>query len=182
MLKAVGQYVWDEARPRAWRIIFSAHVAIALVLGGTVYKWGQASGLPRLKIAEVSSSLLTYGAVVLGFSLAGLTIALTLPDRAFAKSLATSNATRQNAYSDLLFVFSWTALVHWFILVIALGCIVILGSDHEILAADATRWQRALVGGLSATLFYGVCQFLVTLITLSQVGQVYIDSLRSKDK
>jgi hypothetical protein len=70
-----------------------------------------APGLPgSTKLGEVLTIVLAYAATAFGFSVAGLTVALTLPDAAFVHELATKKPTgkfaeltrKPNAYSDLL--------------------------------------------------------------------------------
>jgi hypothetical protein len=59
-------------------------------------------------VGDVTTGLIAYAAIALGFCVAGLTISLTLPDRDFASQLAFCKEKGEptNAYSDLLFVFS----------------------------------------------------------------------------
>lgn len=113
-----------------------------------------------------------------------MTLALTLPDREFAKLLAQKVLpklpSKQNAYSDLLFVFSWTGILHWIVIVLAILSSILAGQVQEVLPEGAGRLRRALVAGFAVIVIYSVCQFLVTVITLSQVGQSYIDDLRKR--
>jgi hypothetical protein len=161
------------------------HLWLAIIIGVMIYRWAGHTALSRLKIGEITPALLTYGAIALGFSIAGLTLALTLPDREFAKRLADSVLPKlppkQNAYSDLLFVFSWTAVLHWMVIIIALCSSVLVGQDQEILPQQAGVGHRLIVSFLVSAVVYSVCQFLVTVITLSEVGQTYIGDLRKRE-
>ena len=184
MLDAIWQYAKEEAIPRRWRILINGHLFLAMVVGVVIYTSAEGTTFSKLRVGELTGALLTYGAIALGFSLAGLTIALTLPDKEFAKVLALKVLPKlpsnQNAYSDLLFVFSWTGILHWIVIVLALCFSFLVGQEHQIVPDGAGRLRRSLVAVFATIVIYSVCQFLVTLITLSQVGQSYIEDLRRR--
>jgi hypothetical protein len=179
MISALFQYFWDETTPRLFKIIISSEFAISALLAAAVGIWGGALGLGDAKIADVITALLTYSAIAFGFCLSGLTLVLVLPDLAFANQLARSQirADSPNAYSNLMFVFSWTAMVHWFAVVGAVCVLVFSGSDQKILPVGASTTRHAVVGLLTFLSIYGVANFLIALITLSQVGRLYISKL-----
>jgi hypothetical protein len=79
--------------------------------------------------------LIAYASIALGFCVAGLTISLTLPDRDFASHLATLKCPGQstNSYSDLLFVFSWTAIAHWGVILMLFVVILLTESGSALL-------------------------------------------------
>ena len=108
-----------------------------MVIGGTIYKYAQGTAFSKVKVGEITGALLTYVAIAVGFALAGLTLALTLPDRGFARLLADKVLpklpSKPNAYSDLLFVFSWTGLLLWMVIVLAISCSILVGQEQEIL-------------------------------------------------
>jgi hypothetical protein len=117
----------------------------------------------------------------LGFCVAGLTISLTFPEPAFTKKLATVSGTT-SPYSDLLFVFSWTAIAHWCAVTTMFLVMLLVDGSSPLLPQGCSRtrlWGVSLIAGLCA---YCLCQFLITLVTLSQVGSVYIKHLREINK
>lgn len=181
MIRAFGQYVANEAAPRVCEIVFSTDFFAAAALGIAAALWGNSANLSDVKVGDVVGALLTYAAIAFGFCLSGLTVALTLPNDGFVRYLAKSkpDAKKFDAYSDLMFVFSWTALVHW-IDVVALVCVLILaGSNSKVLPHGASSMRKAVVGALTFFIIYGVFQFMLTLITLAQVGRVYVQRLNN---
>jgi hypothetical protein len=148
-------------------------------MGALVAFGGADDILAGVHTKEIAATLLTYAAIALGFCLAGLTLALTLPDRDFAKRLATSiNKRTTDAYSDLLFVFSWTAIAHWVSVVSAL-LLILLWQDQPLIPSDVLPSRRFMVALVTILVAYSFFQFLITLITLSQVGRTYINSLKA---
>jgi hypothetical protein len=113
---------------------------------------------------------------------------LTIPDAQFARELATATPPAQgfkhtrrkpNAYADLLFVFSWTAVAHWVVILAGLVALLTRGFDRALAHGDlATRATDALLAFVVA---YAALQFLITLITLAQVGNTYITRLKARD-
>jgi hypothetical protein len=175
MLKPLSQYIRDESLPR-WRVIcltpeafLSWLVLVSFLLYGNKYF----NNSP--KISDITTGLIAYSAIALGFCVAGLTISLTLPDRNFAVRMAkTIPSGKLSSYSDLLFVFSWTAVVHWVALMCLFAVVLFADSSQPLLPPRHQTVRLWVAAGITAICFYCLCQFLITLITLSQVGAVYI--------
>jgi hypothetical protein len=195
LITGLLRYLWRQVAPRWFSVIAGSELAIAAVLGALFGLYVGNDRIGAAKVGEVVTALLAYAAVAFGFSLAGLTIALTLPDEDFAKRLATARMKEPqgtwqrwkarlkpetDAYSDLLFVFSWTAAAHWFTVVWGFGLLVAWGFDQELIPKHATIGHRIAASFLVFIAVYAIFLFLVTLFTLSQVGKVYIDRLRNR--
>ncbi len=189
MFKAAGQYCRDEVAPR-WTVIATGiHIWVALLIGAVVGWKGEAVFGSGSTMVEAVTIALTYAAIAFGFCIAGLTMALTL-DRDFALDIAKLDEKRKaegklpegskGAYSDLIFVFSWTAVVHWMTIVASVLGLILSGGEHQILSFGSPAPRRLLVGATAFLCAYGLFQFLITLITLSQVADVYIDRVRSQ--
>jgi hypothetical protein len=184
MLRALSQYITSEGRPR-WRNIVltpESFVAAAVVLA--FLKFGDQLFNTFPKIGDLTTGLIAYASIALGFCVAGLTISLTLPDRDFASKLATLRrpGDKTDAYSDLLFVFSWTAIAHWVAVLALFGVILFSESSSCLLPAGHSAIRRWIVAILAGLCTYCLFQFLITLITLSQVGSVYIEFLAEHHK
>jgi hypothetical protein len=181
VIRAISHYLREETLPRTRSIVLSTDFVLAVVLGVVVVRWGDSLNLADVKVGDIVSALLTYAAIAFGFCLSGLTVALTLPSDTFVKYLATSIPPKGkfDAYSDLMFVFSWTAMIHWIDVVALVGILILAGSDSKVLPANATLVRKVVVGGLTFFVVYGVFQFMLTLVTLSQVGRVYIRQLKA---
>ncbi len=188
MFRTLGRYVRREAWPRSGEILRGGEFWVAVVAGAIV-------GLiaPHLasdtKLGDALTIVLAYAAIAFGFSVAGLTVALTLPDAEFVQELATmkpkgaklrSLKREPNAYGDLLFVYSWTAILHWLVIMAAFLLVVIFGFDHRLGGTGISFATRLADGLLVFLLVYAAVQFLITVITLSQVGHHYIEKLKKR--
>jgi hypothetical protein len=195
LISGLLRYVRRQVMPRWFSVITGSEFLIAAVVGVLFGLFVSSHGIGAARVGDVVTALLAYAAVAFGFSLAGLTIALTLPDENFAQELATvqkrdPKTKRQrfkrrlepetDAYSDLLFIFSWTAAAHWFTVVGSFGLLTAYGFDRHLVPAHSTVGQRVAASLLAFITAYAICLFLVTLLTLSQVGGVYIRQLRNR--
>ena len=179
MVRPVFQYLRDEGVPRLRKILISPESLIAILVTAAFLRWGDRVFSQYPKIGDITTGLIAYAAIALGFCVAGLTISLTLPDQAFATKLACLQGGDEptNAYSDLLFVFSWTAIAHWLALIVLFALTLFVEGASPLLPAGHSCLRGiwiALTAGICA---YCLCQFLITLITLSQVGNIYIRHL-----
>jgi hypothetical protein len=155
--------------------------AILALAAGWLFAWLGPSRLgSKPLVNEFVTASAAYDAIALGFCVAGMTIALTLPNPDLMRRMARKEikGVYGNALSGLLFVFSWTALMHWIAIVLLLAALMFGGSDKSLLGTDASALRRWLVGGLVSFNLYCLLQFLITVVTLSQVGNAYIDDLR----
>jgi hypothetical protein len=178
MLKAVKQYLRDEALPRWSKVVFTWECLVTGIVIGVFAKYGGLLFALYPRVSDITTGLIAYASIALGFCIAGLTISLTFPDAKFTTHMSELSG-KTSPYSDLLFVFSWTAIAHW-CAVVAMFVVILLADGSQSLLPpghSAFRiWTVSLLAGLCA---YCLCQFLITLITLSQVGSAYIKFLRS---
>jgi hypothetical protein len=179
MLRPLKDYLVGEGVPR-WRNILltpETFLAVVVVVIFLVYGGKLFDKSPR--IGDLTTGLIAYASIALGFCVAGLTISLTLPDRDFASHLATLRRPGEstNAYSDLLFVFSWTAIAHWGAICILFVVILLTESNSALLPVCHSKWRTVIAASIAGICTYCLCQFLITLVTLSQVGAVYIKHL-----
>jgi hypothetical protein len=176
MIGPIWQYSRDEIVPRWGRIMLQPQMAFVALEAYLVHRYAAWSPLASIRIGEFTAMLLTYSAIAFGFCIAGLALVLTLPSPSFVSMLMKHKLSgqRQNSYSDLLFVFSWTAIVHWIAVVLSLVAPCIRRSVMSLLSEwDGQGWLW-YVGALIAVSTYALIQFLLTVITLSQVGRLYV--------
>ncbi|HEY6730104.1 MAG TPA: hypothetical protein VI039_03670 [Solirubrobacterales bacterium] len=187
MLRTIYSYLSSEVWPRRRDIVRGSELWIALAGALLLAHCASGWGIANTQVGEVVTVALAYAAVAFGFCLAGLTVALTLPNDGFVRELATKEPSAAqvkrkgrvpNAYSDLIFVFSWTAVAHWVVIVVGLLVLIEAGYGTRLVFGDFGLDEKIRLGLLSFFLLYAVFQFLITLITLSQVGNRYIDHLR----
>jgi hypothetical protein len=182
MIGAILQYARDEALPRWARILWQPQVVGAIALGVLTSMYGTKWPLAGLKISDATTMLLTYAAIAFGFCIAGMALVLTLPNESFVSLLMKHKLGRnkQSSYSDLLFVFSWTAIVHWTEVVLAIVAVCVRGGDRTVLnVRDGLGW-KVMIGSLAGLSMYALIQFLMTVITLSEVGRLYIREFPSQ--
>lgn len=179
MVRPLFQYFRDEGIPRLWNIVVSPESLIAVLVAGAFLKWGGHFFSQAPKIGDLTTGLIAYAAIALGFCVAGLTISLTLPDQDFAAKLAVLKNGEEptNAYSDLLFVFSWTAIAHWFALIVLFTLTLFAEGTSPLLPVGHSHLRGWVISLIACICTYCLCQFLITLITLSQVGNIYIKHL-----
>jgi hypothetical protein len=187
MLRTVASYIRREVWPRRREIIWSTELLLALAVGAFI-GWQAPHLAASTKLGDLLTIILAYAAVAFGFCVAGLTVALTIPDAEFTRDLATRKPPgfqfkrvkrEPNAYSDLLFVFSWTAVAHWAVILVGLAALFTRGFDRILAHGDVAT--RTTDGILAFVVSYAILQFLITVITLSQVGNVYVARLRERD-
>lgn len=192
MIRAFASYIAEQIRPRGREIATEPEALFAVAAGIAAAIWLGCIELGDSKVGDVLTVVLAYAAVAFGFSVAGLTVALTLPNAEFVDKLANMDEEpsrsrrkrrpagfRDNAYSRLLFVFSWTAVLHWGVIATGFAMLIVRGYDAKLMPDDACFGIRVLVGAVTFFLVYAAAQFLVTLVTLSQVGNAYISTLRT---
>lgn len=173
MLKSLYRYSIEEVKPRIGDLL-GTDLCLAVVIGCLFGIWGTCI-LPInvTKVSEVATALLTYSALALGFSLAGLTLVLNLPNKGLLRAMADAPppGMKHTAYSDLVFIFSWTALTHWVIVMGSLFLLLLAGSQQLWILNPSVKF-RILAGVISTASAYGLFQFLTTLLTLYHLAQV----------
>jgi hypothetical protein len=181
MIRDIHWYSWQVVRPRTKSILYSSELWLAIIIG-ILAGWFGGKWIPTTTTtATVSMAFLTYASIALGFSLAGLTLTLTLPNDGFVELLATTipKNRKEDSYSGLLFIFSWTAIIHWLLVVVTVVLVLFVKPDQPAFEINRHQIRSGLVAGFSA---YCLFQFLLTLFTLAQVGMVYIAHIQGRFK
>ncbi len=172
MNSPVWDYLRHECSPHWRTLLFDRQIlfgagAVALA----IYWPGAPLSFTVGKLTELSQS---YGATSLGFALTIYTLALTLPQPAVVELLAgyRQKADSTDAYTKLLFVFSWTAISQ---------CLLVISAFATHMSVELALplrrtgffWQRDLP--VVATVFllvYAVLQFLTAILTVAQLGRI----------
>ena len=174
-----------EVGPRKRDIFLTQDFSFAVLLAVAMAWWGPSTLTGAPKAADFATGFIAYAAIALGFCVGGMTIALTLPDRAFVEKLAKLEIEGKagNALSGLLFVFTWTAVIHWLAIVSLIVALVFDGGDPRTFVADHGVGRRVIIGAVSFLCAYALLRFLITVLTLAHVGLHYINQLRiTEDK
>lgn len=180
-MRALRRYVRLQVWPRRWRILGQPQSILAVLVAAAIALFGHRLAFHHLATDDLITAVFAYAALALGACLTGLTVALTLPDRSFAIFLAAAERDDKpsiTAYGDLIFVFSWTAIAHWLVIVLALVMLATVGGHDVPTFAGTWSASAALAVVMIGALVYAMAQFLVTIITLSEVAGVYIAWIR----
>jgi hypothetical protein len=203
VIHSLWSYLKGEAWLRRRELITDSQLYTAIAVAVLAAWLGDGGNLGKVDLGDLALAVLTYAAIAFGFCLAALTLAITLPDNRFTTLLATRELPRQvrpgalgsrgrrrermharekppDAYSDLLFVFSWTAFAHWLAIAWGIGLLVACGGAGDFIPSDAPIDQRITAGILIFLLTYAALQFLVSLITVASLGGVYVGHLRNR--
>jgi hypothetical protein len=182
MIKSILHYIKNETHPRICCIILGSEFLISALLCLLMGYFGPKLGLDKVKISSLSGAFLNYSAIAFGFAVTGMTLAISIPSKELAVKMAKTKVSKNHhsTYSDLIFVFSWTAVVHLISILACLSFIMLTTDTQMILSSPPQRIERALLAASSFLMLYGLANFLITIITISQVGAVYINDL-SKD-
>jgi len=180
VLTALASFCRRDVVPRITEIVLTQDFVISLSLGVALAVWGPShlTGAPRL--ADFAMGYLAYAAIALGFCVAGMTITLTLPDRPFLEKLAKLEIKGRagNGLTSLLFVFSWTAVLHWAAIVALLLALTLDGGSTQAFAANVTLSRRVLIAAISFVCGYALLEFLITVLTLTHVARHFVSGLR----
>ena len=179
MIKPLLSYAKIGILPRFWRIVFQPQVALSIAVSAVCFFQGYQLPAAQLRSSDVGSMILTYAAIAFGFCITGMALVLTLPSERFLKALQNhkTHTKGQSSYLDLLFVFSWTAVCHWLLVVTAIAAILTRGTTLTLLdKSDGCGW-RLFVSWFAGICTYSLIQFLMTVITLTQVGDLYSKDL-----
>lgn len=187
MISALIDFCRTEALPRWAALLISTEMTIAAGLAILFGLFGSGSGIAGANTGDVVFVLLAYAAIGFGFSVAGLTLVLTAPDRNFAAELAWSDPSedglaekppKSNSYGNLLFIFAWTAVAHWGVVIGSFALLFAMGHDTPLSADGSSVKHRVVVSVVVFVTVYAAELFLITVITLTQVGHAYIDRLQ----
>lgn len=173
MIRGLWHYALHDVR-RNLRDLLAPELALGFS-GGFFFRWAFHHGyIDPAKVDSIAAALLTYATISFGFCVAAISIIINIPQIRFARKLALTHKkskdgkTGLDAYSNLLFIFSWTAMWHWFMITVTL--VFQIFKPHVF-----HGWQLLLLGGISC---YALCLFLITLIAINQFGDAYIRDLR----
>lgn len=169
MIDSLLSYIKKDVAPRYHRIIFTTHPWLSALVGVSIAA-GCIEVADNLKFFDVAGPLLTYNTVVIGFCVSAMAICFTFSKR-FSAILCRRKDPNSgiSAYRDLIFVFSWTALTHLLSSVVLLFSYFIFG--NFILHIENGFSYRIFL--IITVQLYCILQFVVTVITVHQVANIY---------
>lgn len=165
---------------RTREVLTAPHPTLAIWATVVLLSAGTLPSLQKVTPQDVVSNLITYDALVLSFCVAAVALVIALPNERFARFLASSAEDKSTSpYQDLVFVFAWTAAVHWGALLFLL-VIQLFGLKRQMfpLPTDWDLWSCLLIGFYFLQI-YALMQFFATIRTVWQVGDLYGQFLKS---
>lgn len=171
MIDSLITYVRQEVFPRYHRILFTTHPWLGAV-GAIAFADGYIPVADDVQYFDIASPLLTYNTVVIGFCVTSIAICFTFSKR-FSSVLCRQKDSESgiSAYEDLVFVFSWTSLVHMVSLLYILVCYVVYGNFKlEEVISRGFNFSAFIFIFMQ---FYSLMQFFVSIITVHQVAKLY---------
>lgn len=176
MIKAIGNFVVRDLRPRWVRVVGSAHFIGAAVFTALFTLAIIQLPLEQQPASDVGGIVITYAAIAFGFSLSTALVLLTLPRLEFLLFLRSEKAAKseESALEDLLFIFVWTGILHWMLIALTILIWSVSEPGQPLLKTTSSWPDRLLVGGWMGFGIYALAQFLVSIITLQQLGRLYV--------
>lgn len=140
----------------------------ALIYGGA--RWTSFGDVP---IDSLRATITAYAALSFGASISGCILILTLPSREFIRTVGLHKleGRRLSSYSDLLFVFTFSAVTQLWTIGAVIGMYG-LGGTEMVLPAGARLTHHALLVLATTVVIFSVFRLLVVVTTLSQLGVV----------
>lgn len=158
--------------PRRNQILSHWHFVLSVILA-FVATWACSKGpIQNISISEVSSALLAFTALSFGACVTGAILTLTIPSEALVRRLVTKPTGVESDFShlsDLVFVFTWSAITQLALLVVVV-LMYLLGGDISVWPNDphfshvVLLYFAALVGS------YSVIRLVSTVTTISQIA------------
>lgn len=195
MIKGLRLYWRDWLQPFAKSVAVSFEAVSSTLLGLATAICGNTWPLGSVFVGDLGTGLLTYAAISFGFSVTATALILAVPHQAFFRWLVTLGsgdegngkgeravASANDAYSKLLFVFSWTSLLHWLLIVVIIVAVVLRGVSAPVFPVGE-RWEERVVSGVIVSVTAAaLMQFLVALVTLAQFSRVFVLFLSQEAK
>ncbi len=178
--KRHNRYWAGQVWPRRRDVLYNRRVVSALLLALAAPFVVDRTPVGELEIQLLASAGLAYAALSFGACITGAVLALTLPSRQQIQTWARTakDGAKHSNLSDLLFVFTWSALLQ---LAVAMTCglAFVLGGSLTAWNADPKWTHIALLMLAVAVIVYAFEQLLVVVVTISQIGAVLIAGINA---
>ena len=144
MTTSILRYLMIEVCTRWKGILLTSETLVALILAGCYWMPVEIGFDPDVLAHTILSGALSYGSIAFGFSVTGLTLSLALSDPEFVKKMALrkSPGSSSNTYADLLFVYSWTAVIHVFLIGWLMISYFVFDSSDEFIGTTMSKFEK----------------------------------------
>lgn len=170
MIDSAYSYIRDEIAPRYHRVLFTTHPWLSAVISLTL-----TNGVPEfhkdVKLSALVFYISTYSSLAIGFCVTGMTVCFALSER-YIKFLSKSkDITGKDALDDLIFVFSWTAIIN--VIEISYSIFLYMFVGDVTLKVWISQNFKISAFFLLFIVIYSFLQFFVAVITVSQSVLMY---------
>jgi hypothetical protein len=175
-------YWRGQVWPRRRQLLTDRTLILAICGGAllTALAWHQPLG--KAKISDLAGAELAFASISFGACVTGAVLALTLSPRDRISEWAgiVLPGKRFSIYSDLMFVFTWSAVSQLGVIVAA-GLGFFLGGDGSI-GPSRPRWSHIALLSLNCTIIiYALAQLFTIIATISQLAVVLtVEKTRQK--
>lgn len=177
MIRTFLTFLKEDLSPRWKSVVCGSEFFFAIAAGITISQFAQrAAWAPTVQAHVFATAILTYASIALGFSIAGASVALALPEK-FVRVLHDSfDESGNRMFGNLIFVYAWTAAIHVILAIVAVfGFFIFDPAEH--LLTKVLSWRNDYAGVLVGVSVYCVIQFLITIAVICSVGRVYANHL-----
>ena len=166
-------YYLGQVVPRLRKILWHWTFVLTIMASICLYFCARWTSFGDVSIASLRSNLTAYAALSFGASIGSCVLVLTLPNRDFirAVSLHKLEGSCHSSYSDLLFVFTFSAMAQ----LATIGAVVAmygLGGTEQVLADHASLSHHVLLILAVVVVVFSVLRLVLVVTTLSQLGVV----------
>lgn len=168
--------------PRAGRLLLDRNLGLSLLAALLLTAFGRDLPLGTLQIGDLASAGLAYSALAFGACVTGAVLTVSLAPYRRVRELATSGPEdwRYPHYSELLFVFTWSAVAQLAVILASLLA-YIMGGSTVVGPADPYPSHLVLLFLAASVLVYALLQLFTVVATLSQLGVVLISQANADD-
>lgn len=169
MIETVWNFGKRNCRRNASRILATTHpylsAIIALVLVSGRF------GIHPIEVGALTTAFTTYNTVVFGFTATAIALAIAIPNPTFIRFLSKQSSDGGTPFRDFLFILAWNGVVHISAFIVILPSIIF--GIEEFHPSEKIGVETVYLFALLWMQFYAVFQFLVTTISVFQLGDLY---------
>lgn len=163
------------------RIIATTHIFLGPILSLLlVFDWINL-GI-TFKYSVIANVFLTYDTVVFGFTPTALAVALAIPNSDFLQFVSSPAGKGSTPFRDFVFALTWNGVMHAISFAIVLISLFMFKEDFVFQPASMSIGAKSFFAILFGVQFYSAFQFIVTLITLWQISDLYVNFISRRGK
>jgi len=190
MISTLRQFFKNELYPRRRDLLTDSSLIISFIVAVLFQIKYRGIHITDFTIGGLFLVLMAYATITFGFCLSGITLTFIIPNTDFILWIASHHKgmqkdnTHRNFFSELLFIFIWTGILHWLLIITSLFIIFNFGwKTNLVINSLAIDGIIITIIQLIYILFIQYCllQFLWTLFALHQVSSLYLRHLISEE-